>query len=347
MLPPEILPVLSQYPSDCQPAQIESLGSAGGFSGAAFWRFQTARGRLGLRRWPAEHPSPERLAYIHAVLRHVAAAGFDVVPAPIATREGQGFVRHANRLWELTPWMPGRADFHEHPTTSRLEAAMTSLAEFHRAAETFREIAAAPVRHELRPSATVRRRLNQLQSLQQGGLREIAATVDANRWPALAQRAGRVLALFPQAADVVRRKLVHATPLAVASQPVMRDIWSDHVLFEGETVSGLVDFGALRADSVATDIARLLASLAHDDPALWRRGVEAYTRLRPLSREEMQLVEALDRSAALMSGVTWIDWVFRQGRRFDSPDALLVRVDLALERMERLPTANPLSECAM
>ena len=66
------------YPTDCQPSHIEPLGSAGGMSGAQFWRITAPRGTLCLRRWPIEHPSPERLQFIHAVLRHAAASGIAI-----------------------------------------------------------------------------------------------------------------------------------------------------------------------------------------------------------------------------------------------------------------------------
>ncbi len=133
----EHLDVLAAYPDDCRPKSIRALGSAGGFSGARFWRIEAPSGTLCLRRWPKEYPSTQRLEFIQAVLWHVVREGFTLAPLPRETRSRKGYVRHGGHLWELAPWMPGEADFHEAPTLDRLQAAMHSLAEFHLAAASF------------------------------------------------------------------------------------------------------------------------------------------------------------------------------------------------------------------
>src|SRR5688572_7845898 len=96
--------VLARYPPDCSPHRIEALGGAGGFSGSKLWRIASQRGSLCLREWPLEHPSPDRLQFIHAVLRHAADYGFHRLPLPIASTNGTSCVEHFGRLWELTPW---------------------------------------------------------------------------------------------------------------------------------------------------------------------------------------------------------------------------------------------------
>ena len=111
--------ILAYYPADCQPQRVEPLGSAGGYSGAAFWRLSTNLGPLCLRKWPEEHPSVEQLTFIHAALLHVAKNGFRKLPVPVATKDGSMFVSHNSSLWELTPWLPGQADFQENPSAAR------------------------------------------------------------------------------------------------------------------------------------------------------------------------------------------------------------------------------------
>src|SRR4051812_18512898 len=107
----EIQAVLSAYPAECRASAVEPLGGAGGFSGAVLWRLNSPRGLLCLRRWPPEHPSAERLAWIHRVVAHVVARGFDLLPQPILTRDGRSFVECDRHLWELAPWMSGHADY--------------------------------------------------------------------------------------------------------------------------------------------------------------------------------------------------------------------------------------------
>ena len=61
------------------------------------------------------------------------------------------------------------------------------------------------------------------------------------------------------------------TPLECACReslplsPAIRDIHHDHVLFSGDQVTGLVDFGILRIDTPLADMARLVGSLVADD----------------------------------------------------------------------------------
>src|SRR4051812_40610153 len=107
----DLLAVVQKYPADCKPTSTEPLGSAGGMSGAQFWRMQTARGMLVLRRWPQEHPTPERLRFIHDVLFHVATRGVKFLAVPIRMQTGVSFVSEGDFLWELAPWLPGRADY--------------------------------------------------------------------------------------------------------------------------------------------------------------------------------------------------------------------------------------------
>jgi homoserine kinase type II len=132
----EIDEILERFPPDCHPLHIEPLGSAGGMSGAQFWRINApipvVRGSpdpahvrtLLVRRWPAEHPTPQRLRFIHAVLQHAAQRGIPFLPLPIATRSGQSFVAHAGHLWEFTPWLPGAADYEQSPSAAKLHAAL-------------------------------------------------------------------------------------------------------------------------------------------------------------------------------------------------------------------------------
>jgi Ser/Thr protein kinase RdoA (MazF antagonist) len=124
--------------------------------------------------------------------------------------------------------------------------------------------------------------------------------------------------------------------LSVPIQPAIRDIWRDHVLFLGNDVSGLVDFGALRPESVAADVARLLGSLVGDEAAGWQTGLTAYEAVRPLSSIERRLMTAFDQSGVLLSGLQWLSWVYLDGRIFEDRAAVEARLDELLARLERL-----------
>jgi Ser/Thr protein kinase RdoA (MazF antagonist) len=271
------------------------------------------------------------LEFIQAVLWHVDREGFHLVPVPLETVTHAGFVIHQGHFWELTPWVNGRADFHGHPTSARLAAALRALAEFHRAAASF------PLPHPASsPSPAIRDRLAECQTLASGGLEQIEREIHPACFPELADRSNRVCNLFRRLASRVAAELRAAASVTVRIQPCLRDVWHDHVIFDGPRVSGFVDFGAMRPESVAADVSRLLGSLVRDEREGWRTGLEAYESVRPLTAGELSLVFAFDRSSVLLSAVHWLDWVFRQRRAFDDRDAVVQRVDEVLARMAAL-----------
>lgn len=336
MIPePDYRPVLAAYPACFHGRTVQYLDGAGGFSGACFWRLESDAGPLCLRRWPLEYPAPDQLEFIQAVLWHVRQSGFELSPLPVETLRHGGYVRHAGHLWDLSPWMPGRADYERSPHPLKLVAAMAALADFHVAAEDF------PLPHEPAVVAPgMMRRLTQLDKLNDGGLGEVAAAIRPQIWPDLAPRAQRLVAGARRVADDVQESVHRASRLLVPIQPCIRDIWHDHVLFTGREVTGLIDFGALQPDNVATDVARLLGSLAGDHAQQWQLGLEAYESIRPLSAEERELVLAYDRSGVLLSGLNWLRWIYVEERQFDHHDAILRRLDGFLQRLDHLAGVN-------
>lgn len=317
------------------PRQIERLGSAGGFSGARLWRLKFDLPASGvsefcLRCWPEEHPGPEQLRFIHAVLRHVVQQGFSLVSVPVQTSHGASFVEHRGRLWELSPWLPGVADFHADPQPEKLAAAMRALAQFHAAAATFSD---APVHSGLSPGLAQRRQT--IAELQRGGWQAIAAAVNAQPAGELKTRAEKILAGFTIVADRIAAELATAARENTPLQPCIRDVWHDHVLFSGRTVTGLIDFGAMRVESVAGDIARLLGSLVGDDPAAWNAGLQAYESIRPLSPQQLRLIGVFDRSSVALSGMNWLRWLLLEHRQFENPRRVLDRLDEAIRRLDK------------
>lgn len=327
----EIQQVLAAYGADCRPTRVEFLGSAGGFSGSRFWRLSSSRGSLCLRRWPREHPTLERLQFIQAVLWHTWQEGFQLIPVPLETSRHAGYVHHAGHFWELSPWMPGEASYKASPSRAKLEAALTALAGFHLAAAPF------PLPDSnLVPSPGILERADMVRRLRNGELGRLAQAVTSNTWPELEPKARRLLELFPIAADRAQTWLESGARQEVRLQPCLRDVWHDHVLFVGEQVSGLIDFGAMRPESVAADVARLLGSLAGDDQAAWQVGLDAYEETRSLSDAERLLVTAFDRSSVLLSGINWLTWIYYDTRQFADRKAVLQRVDENLARLEHL-----------
>lgn len=323
--------ILRLYGPRCQPRSVVAIDSPASFSGAGLWRINTEQGPLCLRRWPREHPTLERLEFIQAVLWHVDQEGFHRVPLPLQTEHRHGHVWHEGHLWELTPWLPGEADFRQRPSPPRLRHALQALAGFHRAAASFPLAEPGPA-----ISPGMGERSARLDSLIAGRLSKLRAAVDGGAWPELDRRARELVALAEPLLPRLQPALRTASSLSVPLQPCIRDIWHAHVLFVGDEVSGLVDFGSMRPDSVAADVARLLGSMAADEADAWRRGLDAYQSVRVLTSHELELVTAFDRSLVLMGGLQWLEWIYLEGREFAHPSAVLARLDELLSRLRVL-----------
>src|SRR5919201_144351 len=124
--------VLECYPGPIRQGTVSPLGNRGGFSGARLFCIVSPLGRLCLRAWPP-HDSLERLLFRHRLMARARAQGLHFVPAVLPARSGDTAVDHAGRLWELTEWLPGRADYHERPSPERLAAAFPAPPPLHTA----------------------------------------------------------------------------------------------------------------------------------------------------------------------------------------------------------------------
>jgi Ser/Thr protein kinase RdoA (MazF antagonist) len=210
---------------------------------------------------------------------------------------------------------------------------MTTLARFHTAVATYPRDG-GQVGASCSPGLIQRH--DKLQRLLHGELDRLATTVAGYHDPEITQRGRRLLEFFRRSGGKVLQLLDHTAPLKVALQPCIRDIWHDHVLFTGNEVTGLIDFGAMRHDNVACDLARLIGSLVGDREAEWFAALQAYAAQRPLTTDENLLIRAFDQSGVLMSGLSWLQWICVEGRQFDDQQQVLCRLDDNLRRIEHL-----------
>ncbi len=324
---PVINAVLAAYPDDCQPEQIQSLGNGGGFSGARLWRLQTRRGELCLRCWPRGQTT-DRLTYVHGVLQAAAARGIATIPAPISSGTGT-FVVQSRCLWELTKWLPGEATYHKLSSPTRLASAMRTLARFHSAVQ--------PAKPSVpKPPVAVHRRLALIDRLNRSDRREIQQRLRFMPSSEFGALAHEIIPLFDSANGFVQHQLSAFQTVPSLHQPCIRDIWHDHVLFTGDEVTGIVDFGAMQHDIVEADLARLVGSLAGDDQQQWEAGLNEYTRVRGLTMGQQELCRVLDRANVLLSGMNWLRWIVLEDRQFETPAAILQRLIGIRDRLRQL-----------
>ena len=205
-------------------------------------------------------------------------------------------------------------------TLMRLQNAMTCLAQFHCAA-------AVDGLTSTDQSPGLQHRLRFANELCNDQLAELQLRLEGlARWPFH----DRLLTIFRLAAPRVAGLPSLLTELAnqrLPLQPCIRDIWSDHVLFVGESVTGIVDFGAMQTECVAADIARLLGSVVPHFVAVhggepktfasvWSAGIDAYRQIRPLTDLEGRAISCFHQSTTVLAGFNWIRWLVVEGKQF-------------------------------
>jgi len=125
------------------------------------------------------------------------------------------------------------------------------------------------------------------------------------------------------------------TPIHLPLQPAIRDIYHDHVLFAGDEVTGIVDFGAMRIDTPLTDVARLVGSLVGDDREARQFAFDAYSELRPLSESDRRMIDLLDESGVILGGLNWLKWLYVERRDMGPSEPIVGRLIKIAERLER------------
>ena len=308
-----------------------------GFSGAQIWRAVVAEppgsgpeGRqFCIRKWPTGTPQ-QRIAEIHKV---IDAIGYGqplltrTLAIPLRTAAGSSLVKLDDSIYEMARWLPGQSDFHTNPSQARLTSIMTWLAEFHRvSAGTCRATNGLPL--------GLQSRIRRIDELLSGQADRIASGVRSTRsvdlHPFQTRVALPLLERFRREARGIRNLLESSSARSVPLPFCLRDIWHDHILFEGDEVTGVVDYDALRRDSVAADLARLLRSLLENDADRWNQALEIYAGAAQPVFDLRSQVHRYDSANCLLSGIQWLEWIYVKQLEFPDRQRVLDRVSMWL-----------------
>ena len=305
--------------------QIEPV-IATGFSGASVWKItDVQRKQFSVKRFnvkPLGNLTTDHLVWIHRVLLHTIACDCDFVAGPQRTDSGMSYHQTEDGLWEVCTWMPGEANSGQPLSDAKLEHAMKSLAKFHQSA--------AQVNFDFRPSPGVKTRLSQLAEMK----KTVASIrVPSHQYPTLTSLFMGLKRLPPNLLQGHIDALGQFTNQTLPLQPVIRDLRSDHLLFNGEELTGLIDFDAMQMETIALDLTRSLGSLVPDDSARWQAALNAYNSVRQIQPAEMELIRILDPINTILSALNWLKWIVIEQRRFKNTEAVETRL---LELNQRL-----------
>ena len=263
------------------------------------------------------------------------ASGLLAEPTTIAT-DGDG------RCFEMTPWHPGQPV--AAPSPGQAIAALETLARIHVAR---REAGGDEGARHASPPAWARR-ADALRAVIARGWDEPTRGSSTPLQAAVAERRRAAAAILKDQGGLsYLSRLAAVVPPAVPLQPVLRDVWQAHVLFVGDEVSAVIDWHAAGIDTPATDLARLLgswegprsASVGADSlsavslSVVWGEAIEAYRAIRPLSREELALIDLLHLAGVVGGLHHWFRWVLDENRHFPDSCSVLERVDALLKNL--------------
>lgn len=258
-----------------------------------------------------------------------SAAGLSFVPTVYRTVSGATWLVCAGRCWDVSEWKPGKADFRTQPSTERLVEACRALASLHLAWQS-----EGGARHAAVCPAVLRRRQlwHEWQKLTASGWRPSSTMVPFPEAVPLIERAWQLL---PSLLKRLPIAWLLADERVEPIHPCLCDLWHDHLLFEGDRLTGLVDYGSVKMDHPAVDLARMLGSLVEDDAARWQTGLQAYLCVRPLSDRDEVLARQLDRFGVVLALTKWVRWLCLEHRQFENWQAAAGRIEALLRRLER------------
>ncbi len=295
-----------------------------GLSGAVVWRGEDTTGtpRVALKGWPLS-TAAERIEHVHLWLSQAAHLSF--VPTVFKSVRKQSAVLVDGRVWDACRWLPGTPC--EVPTVAEVRAACTAVAQIH---------LCWPALEDRRPCRGVVARLAILTDHRallddwNHTLPPFVPELD----PLLRRAVQEVLRVADSATAVLRSWA--AWPLPV--RPCVRDLRGEHVLFEAERVTGIVDYGAMAVDHPAVDLARLLDDYASSDDNLFGEGLDAYRKEgAPLSLEVPdKFVRLLANTGAVCSILGWLVRFFVRREPVLRPAATAVRLWELLARVEHI-----------
>jgi homoserine kinase type II len=244
------------------------------------------------------------LPFFLELMEHLSRRGVPC-PVPVRGRDGRALRTLAGRPAAIVTFLNGL--WPRRPTAAHCAPLGEALARLHLAGADF-------------PG----RRANDLSV---DGWRRLLAAISAGREP--------VADAFLKELEAELAELAQAWPAHLPQGIIHADLFPDNVFFEGERLTGLIDFYFACWDLLAYDLAVCLNAWCFEPDLSFnvtkaRRLFAGYQAVRPLRADEIDALPLLARGAAMRFLLTRLfDWVNTP------PNALVIRKDPA-EYLQKL-----------
>lgn len=285
-----------------------------------------------LRSWPLEEPSANQLRWINEQLL-MASASCPFILAPIPSRRSaHAFFELAGRFWQLEAWATGHNGYHAAPSRDRLASVMDGLSRLHSCWQSDLSASLTQIpshsfdgasNSSVGCSTGLQSRLSQMEQWQSNAqeffTRAKHRLLSSDRWvlePVAEWRQwiNEVEQFWADEFDPCYCRLRHWGTVPLRLGPVLADVWSDHLFFLDERLATIIDYGAMRIDSVAADLSRCLSSLCGADPAARHFAIMRYESHRTLTDIEKSAIEVFDETSRLLGPFHWLRWLFIEER---------------------------------
>lgn len=334
---------------------------AAGMSGAKLFRCD-GRESLVLRCWPSG-TSISRVRQIHSIVTPLATT-CDLVASYRSTAGGDDtcVIDTSGKIWELQTWVPGQPLDYD-ATLPLIGVGAAAIGKSHKHLKRFgSSVGSAPAINE---------RIQRLAWLDRHLPRSFDGDLGARVHPSVVsplESARRLLqsnwpAVTPRISADLRRWSARDLPL----QHVFRDTHREHLLFTGGSVSGIIDYDAIRMDTPAADLARwgtsfaafsedpgqvirqvlagygqerALAEVSQDTPGSAEIGIGSGFHASNLSASASDfrtLILTIAESSLWISLANWVIWLADESRQFPDFQRVAERLSRLIESADALP----------
>ena len=97
----------------------------------------------------------------------------------------------------------------------------------------------------------------------------------------------------------------------------------------------MIDYGSVKPDCVAVDLARLLGSMIPDQPERLHAALAIYSIIHPVPEDVLKLAAVLDRAGSIIGLTNWIRWLYQENRSYSASASVARRMEALLNRVEK------------